>query len=107
MMIFNNYQNAIRAKPDTGSEAKWWETAEDHRFALVVLQLGLRRKILGFIGSKIKSRKDIEQAFDLSSAEVKYHIDMLEKALLVEQVEDGCRSTPTGILYLENVEIQR
>lgn len=104
-MPMNNDQNVYGVNPETDSEAKWWETAEDHRFALVVLQLRLRRQILSFIGRQIKSREEIEKAFDLSSVQVKYHLDMLEKALLVEWVKEGCRPTPTGILYLENVEI--
>jgi hypothetical protein len=87
-------------------KAKWWETAEEHRFALGVLQLGLRRKMLKAIArSEINlSQSQIEKEFDLGLAQAKYHLQMLEKALVIEQTEGGWRATTTGLLYLKNVE---
>ncbi len=41
----------------------WWETAEEHRFALEVLQLGLRRKMLGAIARSCTSLSQIEKEF--------------------------------------------
>jgi len=89
---------------DSASDAKWWETAEDHRFALQVLQLPLRRKILKFVAGELKSLEEIERELGLGAARAEYHLAMLEKALVVEQAEGGYRATPTGILYLEKVE---
>ena len=83
---------------------KWWETADGHKFALDVLQLGLRRSILRFIGIKIRSKRDIEKNFGLSSSMAEFHLSMLEKALVVERFEDDFKITPTGILYLEKVD---
>ena len=85
-------------------QAKWWETAEDHRFALEVLQLRLRRKILKFISCKKRTLGEIEEEFDLSTFLAVYHLSMLVKALVIEETESGYRATPTGILYLEKVE---
>lgn len=82
----------------------WWETAEDHRFALEVLQLGLRRRMLRFIAGDMRSTGQIAKELELSDALAEYHLHMLEKALVIEQIEDGWRATPTGILYLKNVE---
>lgn len=82
----------------------WWETAEEHRFALEVLQLGLRRKMLRAIARSCGGLRQIEAEFHLSTAQAEYHLHMLEKALVIERVEDGWSVTPTGILYLENVE---
>jgi DNA-binding transcriptional ArsR family regulator len=82
----------------------WWVTAEEHRFALEVLQLGLRRKMLGAIALSCRSLSQIEVEFDLSPAQAEYHLSMLEKALVIERAEDCWSATPTGILYLENVE---
>lgn len=82
----------------------WWETAEEHRFALEVLQLGLRRRMLGAIALSCRSLSQIEVEFDLSPAQAEYHLSMLEKALVIERAEDCWSATPTGILYLENVE---
>jgi len=82
----------------------WWETAEEHRFALEVLQLGLRRKMLAAIARSCGSLRQIEVEFHLSPAEAEYHLHMLEKALVIKRAEVGWSVTPTGILYLENVE---
>jgi predicted transcriptional regulator len=86
------------------SESKWWETAEEHRFALEVLQLRLRREILLFISRGLKNHSQVEKEFKLSSNLVEYHLHMLEKALVIEQTEGGWRATTTGLLYLKNVE---
>ena len=85
----------------------WWETAEDHRFALNVLQLGLRRKMLMLIARGCTSLSQIESEFDLSPTQAEYHLRMLEKALVVKETASGWIATPTGILYLENVETKR
>jgi hypothetical protein len=90
--------------PEKKNEPDWWESAEDHRFALEVLQLGLRRKILSFIASGVRSNEQIAKEQDLGAALAEYHLQMLEKALVIEQTEAGWRATPTGILYLERVE---
>ena len=88
----------------SNGQAKWWVTAEDHRFALEVLQLRLRRKILKFINCKIRTLGEIEDEFNLSTFLAVYHLSMLVKALVIEETESGYRATPTGSLYLEKVE---
>ncbi len=94
--------------PDISStKAKWWESAEDHRFALEVLQLRLRRDILKFLGEDPRTRDEIEKEFGLGAQQVEYHLAMLEKGLVVERVGDSYRSTLTGRLYLEKVENRR
>lgn len=89
---------------DEKNEARWWESAEDHRFALEVLQLPLRRKMLSFIAVGVRSNEKIEMELDLAVALAEYHLQMLEKALVIERVEGGWRATTTGRLYLKNVE---
>lgn len=91
-------------KVPPGDQAKWWETAEDHRFALEVLQLPQRRRILRFLAGGSKTRDQIEAEFKLSTTQAEYHLSMLEKALVVERAQDGLKATPTGILYLERVD---
>jgi hypothetical protein len=82
----------------------WWESAEDHRFALEVLQLPLRRKMLTFIAVGVRGNGKIEMELDLGVPLAEYHLQMLEKALVIERVEGGWRATTTGLLYLKNVE---
>jgi predicted transcriptional regulator len=89
---------------DEKNEARWWESAEDHRFALEVLQLTLRRKMLSLIAGGMKSGEKITKELDLGVALAEYHLQMLEKALVIERVEGGWRATTTGLLYLKNVE---
>ncbi len=40
----------------------------------------------------------------MALALAEYHLQMLEKALVIEQTEGGWRATTTGLLYLKNVE---
>ncbi|MDD1761506.1 MAG: winged helix-turn-helix domain-containing protein [Methanothrix sp.] len=87
--------------------AKMWEGAEGHRFALEVLQLPLRRRILRIIASGIKSTDQIERELGISSTLAAYHLAMLEKALVIERYEGDWRATSTGQLYLDKVEAGR
>jgi hypothetical protein len=91
---------------DDKNGAGWWEGPEDHRFALEVLQLGLRRRMLSFIagGSGMRGSEQIAKEMGLGVPLAEYHLQMLEKALVIEQTEGGWRATTTGQLYLENVE---
>lgn len=93
--------------PDPGGKARWWETAEDHMFALEVLQLPIRRKILKFVSSGLKSDEQIENEFKLGMSLTQYHLSMLVKALVIERSVGGYRATSIGALYLENVEPRR
>jgi len=92
---------------DKKNEVKWWDGAKDHRFALEVLQLPLRRKMLRLIAGCMKNDDQIAEGLNLGEALVKYHLQMLEKALVIEQAEGGWRVTPTGRLYLKYVEAGR
>ena len=94
--------------PDVSTtEAKWWWSAEDHKFALEVLQLRLRRNILRFLGQGTRTIDEIEKEFGLGIEQAKYHLAMLEEGLVVERVGDSYSSTLTGRLYLERVENRR
>jgi len=95
----------IQILPDgDGAEPKWWDSAEGHRFALEVLQLKLRRDILKFIGDGIAPAEEIAEKFGIDERRAAFNLAMLEKALVVERVIGGYRSTPTSLLYLEKVE---
>jgi hypothetical protein len=90
------------SEPLPGREAKWWETAEDHRFALEVLQLPLRRRMLRFIGLRQRTPGEVASEFGIKPELAEYHLALLEKALVIEQAGGGYRSTPTGKAYLEH-----
>jgi len=90
--------------PKDNDSARSWEGPEGHRFALEVLQLPLRRRILMIIASGAKGNNAIERELGLSSALAKFHLEMLEKALVIERSDGEWRATATGRLYLDKVE---
>ncbi len=57
-----------------------------------------------FIGQGIKTNEEIERAFGLSESIAELHLALLEKAVVIEKVGGGYRSTPIGIAYLKNFE---
>jgi len=83
---------------------EWWEGPECHRFALEVLQLSLRRRMLRLVASGMKDAEQIGQALKISPALAEYHLFMLEKALVVERSGVGWGITSTGLLFLEKVD---
>jgi hypothetical protein len=90
---------------EPGEDKKWYEAgSEGHRFAGEVLQLRVRREIMKFIGPGIKTKEEIERAFGLNESMAELHLALLEKAVMIEKVGDGFRSTPIGIAYLKNFE---
>ncbi|MDD1739068.1 MAG: ArsR family transcriptional regulator [Methanothrix sp.] len=90
--------------PDETSQDRGWQGAEGHRFALEVLQLPLRRRMLRLIASGMNAAQQMGAELNLSSPLVEYHLSMLEKALVIERHEAGWRVTSTGLLFLEKVE---
>lgn len=105
-MVSNSEQNGSdHSEPPVPEEDKnWWETLEGHRFAGVVLQLQIRRKIMTFIGQSIKTKEEIERSFELTNIVTEMHLALLEKAAMIERFEGGYRSTSIGIAYLKNFE---
>lgn len=87
-----------------GTEPRWWDSAEGHRFALEVLQLRVRRSILKTVDDGVGSPEEIAEKLGIDGGLASFHLAMLEKALVVEAVDGVYRSTPTGRLYLERVE---
>ena len=89
--------------PDDIDSDRGWEGPEGHRFALEVLQLTLRRRMLRLVASGMKDAEQIGQALKLSPALASYHLTMLEKALVIERSSEGWKVTSTGLLFLEKV----
>ena len=103
-MVRSGAETRIELAEGGGEEPRWWESAEGHRFALEVLQLAVRRDILKFIGEEIRSAEEVATEFDIDERRAAFHLAMLERALVIEPVTGGYRSTPTGLLYIKNVE---
>lgn len=90
--------------PEKIDQDRSWEGPEGHRFALEVLQLSLRRRMLQLVAGGMKDAGQIGEALKLSPSLAGYHLSMLEKALVIERFEEGWRATSTGRLFLEKVE---
>jgi predicted transcriptional regulator len=89
------------------NEIRWWEGSAGHRFALEVLQHPLRRKILQLIAQGTKETEQIAVKLGIPASLVEYHLQMLNRALVIEEAEGCWRVSPTGELYLEHVEAKR
>ncbi len=90
-------------------EGKLRDPTEDHKIGLIALQNRIRREIIKFIGvDKKKSFEEIKERFNLTDAQAKMHLDLLEQALFIESVKENGKKyyvlTPRGEAYLENVE---
>ncbi|HOT06247.1 MAG: Helix-turn-helix domain protein [Methanosaeta sp. PtaB.Bin039] len=89
---------------DGDSSSGWWVTAEDHWFALVALQLPLRRRLLVSIGRESVSLDHLHEELGMGKEALRFHIDVLKKAHLVEEGQGGLTLTPVGLAYLEKME---
>ena len=89
---------------DEGDKDRGWEGPEGHRFALEVLQLALRRRMLRLVAGGMADAEQIGQALNLSPSLAEYHLFMLEKALVVDRSEAGWVASRTGLLFLEKVD---
>ncbi|HNX10060.1 MAG TPA: hypothetical protein PKL29_08085 [Methanothrix sp.] len=89
---------------DEKNEARWWEGADGHRHALEVLQHPLRREMLRLIAGGMKEADRIAMELALPASRTEYHLQMLERALVIEQVEGGWKVSTTGELFLKHVE---
>jgi len=103
-MPLGNVEEIMLPDEKDRDQDRGWEGPEGHRFALEVLQLTLRRKMLQLIAGGMKDAEQIGQALKLSPAVASYHLTMLEKALVIERCGEGWMASPTGLLFLEKVD---
>lgn len=82
---------------------------EDHDIGLKTLQNPVRRKILSFIAEDDRTIEDIQNSFKLEALQAKFHLDMLENALYIENISAGSTAryhlSPRGEAYMENVKV--
>lgn len=85
-------------------EQKFIELGDLHRQELVAHELDIRREILDFIGFELMRMREIGEELGLNDKELGDHLSLLEKALLVEQEDEGYRLTPRCIAYLDEAK---
>jgi predicted Rossmann fold nucleotide-binding protein DprA/Smf involved in DNA uptake len=106
MMIRNIWIGSIirelpKARLEKDMEPICIEHGDLHKQELIALELEIRKEILDFIGFEQKKIKDIGEKLGLNNNELKAHLFLLERAMLVEQDEGCCRLTPRCIAYLD------
>jgi predicted transcriptional regulator len=80
-------------------EQKCLKQGDLHKEELVALDLEIRKEIIDFIGSELKMMKEIEDRLGLGFEELEDHLSILQRALLVEEAEEGFRLTPRCVAY--------
>ena len=85
-------------------EQRCIELGDLHRQELAALELNIRREILDFIGFELKRMKEIGEELCLDDEELRGHLFLLERALLVEQEDSLYRLTPRCQAYLDEAK---
>ncbi len=74
----------------------------DHGRAYRTLMNQVRRELLKFIGCEVRSMDEMKKEFQLDENQLRYHLSMLLQSLYVIESQEGWKSTPRGIGFLEN-----
>ncbi len=77
----------------------------DHSRAYRTLMNETRRELLKFIGYEVRSMDDIINEFPSVMDQLNYHLSMLKQCLYIIDSEEGWKSTPRGIGFLENAQM--
>jgi hypothetical protein len=75
---------------------------EDHKRAYRTMMNQTRRELLKFIGTNIRTIKQIENIFQ-DVEQINYHLTMLEQLFYIMNTKSGWKATPRGIGFLNNV----
>jgi len=75
---------------------------EDHKRAYRTMMNPTRRELLKFIGTNIRSFKEINNKFEEDEQQIKYHLSMLTQLFYVMDTKTGWKATPRGIGFLKN-----
>lgn len=75
---------------------------EDHRRAYRTMMNPIRRGLLKFIGTDIRTIEQIKNNFQ-DIEQINYHLTMLEQLFYVMNTKTGWKATPRGIGFLHNV----
>lgn len=91
---------------DLSTSMKSWVTPNEHRDALLALQLPLRRRILDVLERLDMTAGEVAQALGLDVSATKYHLDVLVSAYLL-----GCEGgryslTNVGRAYQDHRKVE-
>ena len=77
----------------------------DHSRAYRTMMNETRRELLKFIGYDVRSLDDIKTEFTQEVDQINYHLSMLKQCLYVIESNEGWKSTPRGLGFLENARL--
>jgi hypothetical protein len=75
---------------------------EDHRRAYRTMMNQTRRKLLKFIGEKVRTLDQIIEGFNEEIDQITYHLSMLEQLFYIMNTESGWKATPRGLGFIYN-----
>ncbi|MFW9939505.1 MAG: hypothetical protein ACFFFT_00595 [Candidatus Thorarchaeota archaeon] len=81
---------------------KDFDHKEDHKRAYRTMMNPTRRELLKFIGTNIRTLKEINNKFEEDEQQIKYHLSMLTQLFYVMDTQTGWKATPRGIGFLKN-----
>ena len=79
---------------------------QDHSNAMRCMSNETRRELLNFIGYEVRSMEELKKKFEMEVNQIKYHLSMLEHSLYVIESDEGYKSTPRGIGFMENAILE-
>ena len=78
---------------------------QSHYRAFRTMMNEIRRELLKYIGSEIRSTNEIKEHFNLDLDQLNYHLSMLEQCYYIINSQDGWKSTPLGLGFLDNAKM--
>ena len=78
----------------------------DHSNAMRCMSNETRRELLNYIGYEVRNMEEIKKKFEMEEDQLKYHLSMLEHSLYVMESQEGWKSTPWGIGFIENAILE-
>lgn len=74
----------------------------DHSRAYRTMMNQIRRDLLKFIDTEIRTMDQVKNEFKNESDQLDYHLSMLEQLHYIMNTETGWKATPRGIGFLSN-----
>ena len=78
---------------------------QSHYRAFRTMMSEIRRELLKYIGSEIRSIDEIKEQFKLEIDQLNYHLSMLEQCYYIINSREGWKSTPLGLAFLDNAKM--
>ena len=75
---------------------------KDHSLAYRTMMNPIRRELLKFIGTNVRTYEQIFSNFEIEEDQIRYHLSMLEQLYYIMETESGWKATPRGVGFIYN-----